>query len=281
MFGTHTWRIVTRSDDPGLKAYLANNEPRTTVMSERYRTERLDRRLKKGGRFYLYGDSSVVYHGPGGFYYPAGLTPSVPAREEFRQLMGTFVRLYAIMGQREDVFSLAGCFAGKPTITVDYFLFRHPPVHATTLPEPPIPGISVKTPDKTEWKRLLPLHLAYEAEEVRLPGRAVNMAASKATLNESLQTQLVLVAYHRGEAVARVATNARGYRTDQIGGVYTDPAWRGRGLARFLMTHLMVRLAEEGKGTSLFVKTGNTAALHLYERLGFSFESDFRISYYN
>jgi uncharacterized protein len=250
-------------------------------MSEKYRTERLDRRLKKGGRYYAYADSSVVYHGPGGFFYPTGLAPVVPERDEFRRKVGSFVRIYAVMGQRDDVHALAGCFTGKPVITVDYYLLRHPPVREQTPSDPPVPGLAIRVPDRNDWKRLLPLHMAYEAEEVRLPGRAVNIAASKAALNESLSTQLVLVAYHRDQAVARVATNARGYQTDQIGGVYTDPAWRGRGLARWLMTHLMVRLAREGKGTSLFVKTGNVAALHLYESLGFLFESDFRISYYS
>lgn len=113
-----------------------------------------------------------------------------------------------------------------------------------------------------------------------LPGHRANPATSKATLTESLKKQIVLVAYHRGEAIARVATNAQGYQTAQIGGVYTDPAWRGRGLARWLMSKLIDTLTENGKNASLFVKEANVAALRLYDGLGFSFESNFRISYY-
>jgi predicted GNAT family acetyltransferase len=124
------------------------------------------------------------------------------------------------------------------------------------------------------------LQIAYEVEEVLLPGRSANPAVSKASLIESLKTQRVLIAYHRGQAVGRVATNARGYRTEQVGGVYTDPAWRRRGLARWLMSLLIAGITADGRDTSLFVKPHNAAALGLYEGLGFLFESHFRISYY-
>ncbi len=273
------WRLLTSGNDRGFADYLARNEPRTTVMSEKYRSEPLDKRLRKGGRFYRYGESAALYHGPGGFFYPAGVAPNVPRAGQLRSLIGSFVRLYAIMGQSNDVAAIARSFAGRPSISVDYFLLSHPPCSVEPN-SPPHPEISVRVPGSDEWRQLLPLHMAYEAEEVLLPGRTSTISASKATLTESLRKHVVLVAYYRGQAIARVATNARGYRTDQIGGVYTDPAWRGRGLARWLMTHLMRRLSEEGRGTSLFVKRNNVAAVKLYEALNFSFESDFRISYY-
>ncbi|MFA7566002.1 MAG: GNAT family N-acetyltransferase [Alkalispirochaeta sp.] len=280
MAAERKWRIFTTLGDPGFEAFLTGHEPYTTVMSEKYRTGEVDRRLKKGGRFYRFGDTTAIYHGPGGFFYPFGVAPEAPVPEQLREQMGSFLKLYAVMGQRDDVLAFIRCFAGRPAITVDYFLLRHSSKVSAALPESPHPDITVGTPSLSEWKRLLPLHLAYEAEEVLLPGRKVDPAMSKVTLTESLQTQEVLVAYYRGEAIGRVATNARGYRTDQIGGVYTAPAWRGRGLARYLMSHMMRRLADEGRGTALFVKPHNLAALRLYEKLGYLFESDFRISYY-
>ncbi|MFW5826714.1 MAG: GNAT family N-acetyltransferase, partial [Alkalispirochaeta sp.] len=113
-----------------------------------------------------------------------------------------------------------------------------------------------------------------------LPGHRPNPAASRAALLHSLEHQLVLVATYRDTVVARVATNARGYHGDQVGGVYTDPQWRNRGVARWLMSVLLAELQKEHRNASLFVKLDNQPAQELYRSLGFLFESPFRISYY-
>lgn len=274
------WKLHVTPGDAGFQKYLATREPATTVMSEKYRTGYLDRRLKKGGRFYTFEENAAIYHGPGGFFYPNDIRPQAPDEETLRRYFGTFIRLYSIMGQREDVHALTRCFAGTPGVSIDYHLLKRDNPAAISIPEPPHRDIEIRVPAPAAWKKLLPLQIAYEVEEVLLPGRRANPAASKASLTDSLKNQLVLVAYYQGEAIGRVATNARGYTYAQIGGVYTDPAWRGRGLARWLMSHLIYRLGENGHGASLFVKPENVAALRLYKRLGFSFESDFRISYY-
>jgi predicted GNAT family acetyltransferase len=153
---------------------------------------------------------------------------------------------------------------------------RFPPVTA-----PPHPELRLIRPRPDQWRRLLQLQIAYEVEEVLLPGRSPNPATSRATLEHSLKTQTVLVATHQGSPVARVATNARGYTSEQIGGVYTDPVWRNRGVSRWLMAHLLDDLRRRTVNASLFVKLDNHPAQELYRSLGFSFESPFRISYYH
>jgi ribosomal protein S18 acetylase RimI-like enzyme len=42
----------------------------------------------------------------------------------------------------------------------------------------------------------------------------------------------------------------------------------------------MREIAKEHKGVSLFVKQENAPAISTYEKVGFSIEDDFRISYY-
>lgn len=276
------WETVTTPGNAELKRFLADNEPLTTVMSEKYRDHSLDRGLKKGGRFYFYsgGGNAAVYHGPGGFLYPAGIHPVVPDPQVLRHHLGGLVRLYSIMGRSDDVVGMTGLFAQQPKIDIEYLLLSRRASTPPEVPPPPHPDLKVVTPSPSEWKHLLPLQIAYEVEEVLLPGRSANPNVSKSTLTESLEMQRVLVAYYRGQAVGRVATNARGYRTEQVGGVYTDPAWRRRGLARWLMAHLLAGITAEGKTASLFVKPHNVAALRLYKGLGFLFESHFRISYY-
>ncbi len=282
-----TWQVIAHHEAAALERFLAASEPASVVMSEKLRHGRLDRTLRNGGRFYYLPDAAVVYHGPGGFFYTAGFASAlrrhgarIDLQDELRRATGSFVRLHSIMGNREDVELLADSFASTPRHSIDYALLsldwrRFPPPDS-----PPDPGLRIVQPSPSEWRRLLQLQIAYEVEEVLLPGRSPSLSTSKTSLTHSLNTQLVLVAVYRGEAIARVATNARGYAGDQLGGVFTDPAWRGKGVARWLMTHLLTEMQKTRRNASLFVKLDNEAAQALYRSLNFLFESDFRISYY-
>ncbi|MFO8042562.1 MAG: GNAT family N-acetyltransferase [Alkalispirochaeta sp.] len=280
------WKLVARAGVTALERFLSDHEPQGVVVSEKVRQGYLDKRLRSGGRCYYLPGEAAVYHGPGGFFSPIGLASIEDAarqeklRTQMQRAVGTFTRLYSIMGSQPDVRALEPTFNIAPHFTIDYHLLaldwnRFPPEE-----RPPDPDLRYFTPEPAQWRRLLPLQTAYEVEEVLLPGRRPNPAASRATLLSSLEHQLVLVATYRGSVVARVATNARGYRGDQVGGVYTDPQWRNRGVARWLMTVLLARLRREQRNASLFVKLDNQPAQELYRSLGFVFESPFRISYY-
>jgi GNAT superfamily N-acetyltransferase len=56
----------------------------------------------------------------------------------------------------------------------------------------------------------------------------------------------------------------------EVSAVCTWPEFRGRGLARALVSHVSGLIAAEGRVPFLHVKTENVAAITLYERLGFS-----------
>ncbi len=55
----------------------------------------------------------------------------------------------------------------------------------------------------------------------------------------------------------------------EVSGVCTDPAYRGQGLARRLILHVMAGLAARGDAAYLHSWAGNSAAIALYEQLGF------------
>jgi len=126
---------------------------------------------------------------------------------------------------------------------------------------------------------LYPLQEAYEREEVLTPIHEFNAAASRAALARSLELQLVYVAVEDGRIVAKAGTNARGFGVDQIGGVYTIPERRGRGLATALMAALLGEIRRAGRCVALFVKPGNAAALALYRALAFREIGDYRADY--
>jgi uncharacterized protein len=304
------WRIVASRDAAGLTRLLTGEEPVTTVMSERFLRHPLDRRLRRGGRFLLREPHSVVYQGPGGFFFPFcikgtassrtdpdpdDLDPDAPDREApdhgdradtlrndrlLRRRIGSFSKVRTIMGTTDDVEALNRVLGVAPGQSVDYDLLRldvaeYPPLHP-----PPVTGLTVRRMNSDDWRLLLDLQIAYEQEEVLLPGNVPVPSHSKAHLLDSLSRQLVLAAMYQGEVIGRVATNARGFHTDQVGGVFTVPSWRDRGVARWLMTHLLYLLGQEQRHATLFVKHSNTAARQLYRGLNFRFESLFRISYY-
>lgn len=281
------WRVITENDEPRLLRYLTQQEPAVAVISERLQNERLDRRLRRGGRFYVLFDGdevrATVYHGPGGFFFPHGIAENTDRSEilmAVRRKAGSLLRIHSIMGKRSEVDSLAALFGTEPRTTIDYELLAIVPEAMPNPEQPPFHGLKIHHGDESHWKRLLPLQVAYEVEEVLPPGTEPSIAHSKATLIDSLRKHSVLFATFNDEVIARVATNAHGYTGEQIGGVYTDPRYRGRGLARWLMTELLAPLSPGGRGASLFVKAHNEIALSLYRNLGFSFESMFRIHYY-
>ena len=55
-----------------------------------------------------------------------------------------------------------------------------------------------------------------------------------------------------------------------IWGVYVQPAARGRGVSRALLTEILSHARTQVKQVHLSVVTDNVAALALYERLGFT-----------
>lgn len=86
-----------------------------------------------------------------------------------------------------------------------------------------------------------------------------------------------LIAFEGAEAVGTAVLAARGAR-GWVGGFGVVPRWRGRGLARRLMSELLGRARASGlRRLSLEVLQGNTAALRLYERAGMSLTRDLLI----
>jgi len=81
------------------------------------------------------------------------------------------------------------------------------------------------------------------------------------------QTVAVLEAEGRLVAVVKRTTDTARYAT--IGGTWTDPAFRGRGLARRLTAFLIGSLLAERPAVHLIVDDDNAAAIALYRSLGF------------
>lgn len=88
----------------------------------------------------------------------------------------------------------------------------------------------------------------------------LNALAVRAWLVEDAQKQVVAFAF-----VQAVADEA------SLLNLVTAPALQGKGLGRFLLTHIIDLLTQEGIAQSMFleVRISNHSAMHLYDSCGF------------
>jgi uncharacterized protein len=221
-----------------------------------------------------------------GFVYPVFDSPEADQPTHLdalaRELGSGFGRVSTLMGVYEDVLALEMRLPESPSYAVDYDIlcFAETEDRELLRRRPPGEGVVVRRATPQDLSALLPLQEAYEREEVLLPGRSVNTGLTMRMLQHSIEKQLVLLASLQGRIVAKAATNARGGRYDQLGGVYTVPEFRGRGIGSLVVANIARLIIGQHRGVSLFVKKDNVPAQRLYARLGFSHMADLRICYY-
>jgi predicted GNAT family acetyltransferase len=167
-----------------------------------------------------------------------------------------------------------------PSARIEYFLMTVD--RAALRPGMPVEirGLSVRRAGPADADALLPLQKGYELEEVMIDPSRFSEASCLRLLKTSLREEVVYLAEVNGVPVAKAATNARGYAVDQVGGVFTQPSWRGKGIGAVVVTALLKELLAEKTRACLFVKKRNRPAIALYDRLGFEPVTDYVISYY-
>jgi len=274
-----SWRQASRRDLNTLLEFLLPDEARFVPFTSR---------LRSGSRgFEVYLDEGPrgevragLLHTSNGLLLPAFGDPP-PEPKELAHVLGTLrPTVHSIMGVGRCVDAAEASLPLPPTTRVDYFLMtlqqgrRHPAIRERPQ------GLLVRMADSGDADLLFPLQRGYELEEVVISPAHFSEGQCMRMLRLSLREQLVAVAEILGAAVAKAGTNARGYKVDQIGGVYTAPAERGKGIGAAVVSELLARVFREKREACLFVKKHNRAAIALYERLGFEPVTDYVISYY-
>jgi hypothetical protein len=274
-----SWRQAGRRDLAALLEFLLPEEALFVPFTSR---------LRDGSRgFEIHMDADATgavrdcfLHTAGGLLLPA-LSAEARDRKELPVLLNSLrPMVHSIMGVGRCVEVIEAHLPLPPTTRVEYFLMtlaagsRHP-----VLPPDP-PGLRVRRADPYDAELLFPMQKCYELEEVVITPAHFNGAQCMKSLRLALREQLVYVAEIGGIPVSKAATNARGYKVDQVGGVYTVPQERGKGLGKVVVSELLKKVFSEKQAACLFVKKHNRAALALYERLGFSPVTDYVISYY-
>jgi GNAT superfamily N-acetyltransferase len=195
---------------------------------------------------------------------------------------------YCITGSKYGSDFLENClqnvYGVEPREKRNYHLM----VHEETSPSLELKSISLQSSfeillcNQNDIEGIFPLQQGYDIEEVLPLGDEYDFHAARLQLFTNLKKQRTLAArsHETGLFVSKVSSNAIGINWIQLGGVYTRPQYRGKGIASVLV-HEMTKLVEkEGKKVALFVKLQNTPAQKAYFNAGFVKKGSYSILYY-
>ena len=186
-------------------------------------------------------------------------------------------KISTIMGEESGTNLLQRLYPEKPDCVWDYNLLEY----GGTKLEFCLPaGLALKKCETGDEESLYPLQKQYELVEVLPPGTEHNPARCKLGLRKALENQHVFALFEDSRAVAKAGTNAIGTNFAQIGGVFTDVAFRNKGFATLLTNYAAQWLSEKGKKVILFVKKKNESAKRAYAKAGFAQFGCFKIVYY-
>ena len=133
---------------------------------------------------------------------------------------------------------------------------------------------------ENDMENLFEIERNYLQDEVAVRGQKVSDAEVSMRLRQILKNQLYFALISDDRIVSKAYTNAIGKNWIQIGGVYTLFRFRQNGYAALTVSTLCKRILQAHKNISLFVKTKNLPAQQLYQKIGFTFHSDYKIVYF-
>ncbi len=222
-----------------------------------------------------------ILHTASGLLLPVLSPEAGPDRAGLGDLLrGLRPPVHSIMGIGRCVSPAEALVPLEPSARVEYFLMTVD--RGTFRPgmAREAPRLRLRRAEPGDAETIFPLQRGYELEEVMIDPSRFSEVTCMRLLRTSLKDEVVYVAEVDGAPVAKAATNARGFAVDQVGGVYTLPDWRGKGVGAAVCTALLRELLDEKPGACLFVKKKNRPAIALYDRLGFQPVTDYVITYY-
>ncbi|HSV55701.1 MAG TPA: GNAT family N-acetyltransferase [Magnetospirillaceae bacterium] len=276
------WRRLGPGDAGILRAFLLPREDRAAGFSGQLIRDG-DLRFSPFQNDGVFGVGSIgrlrgaVLWTRTGVVFP--LFEDAPARDEGLERIFRVGPIFSFLGPEPDVEILESILGAEPRVRTRY-RSMHLCQDSPRIPCPsPAVGASARTAGLRDTQALYALHSAYEREEVVTSVHRFDARVSRASLEVIMAAEVVAVAEIDGLPVATARTNARGFRTWQIGGVYVIPEFRGQGWGRFVMAYLIGVLDRAGKAASLFVKERNLTARGLYHSMGFRDVGPFRVDY--
>ncbi|UTY32322.1 GNAT family N-acetyltransferase [Treponema putidum] len=127
---------------------------------------------------------------------------------------------------------------------------------------------------------LCPMEIDYNESEVLAPGVKASYESCLKLLKKRINSHALYAVKKNGRYISKAGINASGFNWNQIGGVFTIPEYRNKGVGTANMMMLVNDCFQYKKKCALFVKIKNSAARQMYKKIGFTESCDFRISYF-
>ncbi|PVE21568.1 GNAT family N-acetyltransferase [Microvirga sp. KLBC 81] len=137
-------------------------------------------------------------------------------------------------------------------------------------------AVSCRRAEERDLDLLRDWRFGYEVECTGLPEEDSTRAFAARTIEGHVERGEAFLLEVDGTPVSLCTHNARVRDNVQIGGVWTPPALRGRGYARWVVAGAL-RVAEQEGMTRAVLFTENPAARRSYEALGFQRVGDFGV----
>jgi hypothetical protein len=284
------WRKLPRDEYFKAEAYLREREKYCVAACARF----LRVQENRGHVWYLPDGkdeiSVLLLHSRRALFPVFQRKNCVPCPRFLSRFLGK-VPIHAVQGLREDAELLEslmekeGYFASDRNdyelMSLDGKPFASPNDLSKNRNCKSVPAdLILRSPRLEDEEDLFALQAAYEQEEVLPKNTAFYPAASRLNLKNILSREYVLVAELGGRVVGKINTSAESFTRYQIGGVYVRPDCRGLGIGEKMAMVFTHNLLKQGRALTLFVKKRNIAARKIYQKAGFIFLADYRITYY-
>ena len=220
------------------------------------------------------------------FENPTELENSIDFQNQLKILLEN-KNLYCIMGDKNGskllIKTISKIFNNKlPYENREYLLLKYHPEYLPDFPDEKAPEFSELVHcDISNLEDLYEIQKNYDIVEVLPPGKEFSELNCKTLLRKNLETQIIYAIKKDDKFVAKAGSNAIGKNFIQLGGVFTDENYRGQGFAQVLIKELCKTIRNMNKEPVLFVQVKNESAKRAYRKVGFVYQSDYTICYYN
>jgi GNAT superfamily N-acetyltransferase len=126
------------------------------------------------------------------------------------------------------------------------------------------PGVMIRRAYPSDLEALTTLYYGADGFE------SVGKDQVRRTMYGRIRSLRTWVAESQGQLQSAASTSAETAQAAMIGGVWTAPTARNRGLSTAVTAALARELVTEGRRPYLFYLTDNAAAAHVYSQVGFS-----------
>lgn len=214
-----------------------------------------------------------------GLVYPRFQINSIKLEDKeelIKIIAGVKVNIHGVIGITRDV-TFMDSVIFRPIRQVNKYILLHiPNNNKIKLEDCSI----VKKATIKNHQLLLPLELEYQKEEVIISEKDFNKKAISENFKQKLDNNDIYYILKNRLPVTKGGTTYKSLNYTLLGGIFTWKRLRNRGLSTALLIHLINSQLDKGYKCALFVREFNTAAIHLYNKLGFKNPIKYQINYY-